>query len=218
MTGGAEHMNIWDEIYAGGGYGDFDPDEEVVELCKSLMPGRAIDVGAGEGRHSLWLASQGWRVDALDVSAVGLRSLASRAEERGLQVNCVVGSAAEHAYGDGAYRLVVSTGAALNFFKKSTGKEIIGSLLSALEPRGVLYLSVVTPDDPSNRRLRQEAVKVEGDSFFSERIGTWVTAYTMDDLRDCTRGCETLLACEKEIHDTHGTPHTHVMAYVAVRK
>ena len=212
------HRNVWDEIYSQGGYGDFEPDEEIVNLCESLQVGRALDVGAGEGRHSLWLAQQGWRVDALDVSAAGLESLAGRARERGLHINCIVGSAADHPYEKGTYGLVLSTGGALNFFKKTTGRAIIRSLTEALMPGGVLYLSVATPDDPGIRRHRQQAANVDDDSFFSEKTRTWITSYTVGDLKESARGIETLFACEKEIRDTHGRPHTHVMAHMAARK
>ena len=44
----------------------------VVELCQGLVPGKAIDLGGGEGRNSLWLAQQGWRVENIDFSRVAL--------------------------------------------------------------------------------------------------------------------------------------------------
>jgi SAM-dependent methyltransferase len=37
-----------------------------------MTPGRALDVGAGEGRHAIWLARRGWAVTALDFSKVGI--------------------------------------------------------------------------------------------------------------------------------------------------
>lgn len=51
-----------------------------------LAPGRAIDVAAGEGRNSIWLAGRGWDVTAVDFSEVGLdkgRALAARHEQDG---------------------------------------------------------------------------------------------------------------------------------------
>jgi LmbE family N-acetylglucosaminyl deacetylase/SAM-dependent methyltransferase len=56
-----------------------DADETLVELVSSLPPGTALDLGAGEGRNSLWLAGQGWEVVAVDASEVALRRLEAAA-------------------------------------------------------------------------------------------------------------------------------------------
>jgi len=42
-------------------------------------PGRAVDLGAGEGRHAIWLAGLGWNVEAVDFSEVGLAKGAANA-------------------------------------------------------------------------------------------------------------------------------------------
>ncbi len=53
----------------------------------------AVDLGAGEGRNALWLASLGWHVTALDFSAIGLATGAARAAELGLTVEWVTADA-----------------------------------------------------------------------------------------------------------------------------
>ena len=47
-------------------------------------PGRALDLGAGEGRTTLWLAERGWRVTAVDFSDVALERGRQRAEAIGV--------------------------------------------------------------------------------------------------------------------------------------
>ncbi|HEV3498627.1 MAG TPA: class I SAM-dependent methyltransferase [Actinomycetes bacterium] len=47
-------------------------------------PGRALDLGAGEGRTALWLAEHGWTVTAVDFSDVALDRARDRAEAAGL--------------------------------------------------------------------------------------------------------------------------------------
>ena len=42
------------------------PDRLLVELAEPPAPGRALDVGRGPGRNSLWLAVRRWQVTALD--------------------------------------------------------------------------------------------------------------------------------------------------------
>ena len=56
----------------------------VIELCEGLKPGTAIDVAGGEGRNTVWLAEQGWRVENVDISAVGLAKCNQFAIERGV--------------------------------------------------------------------------------------------------------------------------------------
>lgn len=60
------------------------PNPWVQEIAGALTPGRAIDLGAGPGRHSLWLAGRGWTVRAIDFSSVAVELGAAAAEERGL--------------------------------------------------------------------------------------------------------------------------------------
>ena len=67
-----------------------EPHEEVVATVAALEPGRALDVAAGEGRHSVWLAERGWDVTAIDFSAVGLAKGRIGAERRGLGIEWVV--------------------------------------------------------------------------------------------------------------------------------
>ncbi|UOY03554.1 class I SAM-dependent methyltransferase [Blastococcus sp. PRF04-17] len=62
----------WDERYAEAQQWSSAPNALVAELLEEVPPGDAVDLAAGEGRHALWLAGRGWRVTAVDFSAVGL--------------------------------------------------------------------------------------------------------------------------------------------------
>jgi SAM-dependent methyltransferase len=63
----------WDERYAASErVWSAEPNHWVVVLADQLVPGTALDLGAGEGRNALWLAGEGWRVTAVDFSAVAV--------------------------------------------------------------------------------------------------------------------------------------------------
>ena len=63
----------WDERYAERDrLWSIEPNRTVAEVVGPMSPGRALDLGAGEGRHALWLAERGWQVTAVDFSAVGI--------------------------------------------------------------------------------------------------------------------------------------------------
>lgn len=59
-----------------------------IELIKGLVPGTtALDMACGEGRNSIFLALQGFRVTALDISDVGIAKGKKRAEEIGVPID-----------------------------------------------------------------------------------------------------------------------------------
>lgn len=72
----------WDERYAAGGQDPRRPDPVLAVVLAHAPPaGRALDVACGRGRHAIALARRGYRVDAVDVSSVGLASARERAGE-----------------------------------------------------------------------------------------------------------------------------------------
>ena len=82
----------WDKRYLGGSYADRSwPSaylESLLRLNDSLPKGgRALDVACGRGRNSIFLAQNGFCVDAVDVSSVGLERARERAELLGVSVN-----------------------------------------------------------------------------------------------------------------------------------
>jgi thioredoxin reductase/SAM-dependent methyltransferase len=60
------------------------PNTVLVREVSGLEPGRALDLGSGEGGDAIWLARQGWRVTAVDISGVALERAARHAEEAGV--------------------------------------------------------------------------------------------------------------------------------------
>ncbi len=54
-----------------------------------LEPGTAIDLGAGEGRNAVWLATRGWTATAVDFSQVGLDKANQLAAEHGVEIATV---------------------------------------------------------------------------------------------------------------------------------
>ncbi|WP_068401915.1 class I SAM-dependent methyltransferase [Kribbia dieselivorans] len=55
----------------------------LADVAAGLTPGRALDLGCGEGGDAVWLAQQGWTVTGVDLSATAI--------ERGRQAAVEVG-------------------------------------------------------------------------------------------------------------------------------
>lgn len=98
MTDRSKGADHWDAKYRaaqqeGAAVWSVEPNRFVAAELADLPPGRGADLGAGEGRHALWLASRGWRMTAVDFSAVAIEAGSRRAVERGLDVSWVVADA-----------------------------------------------------------------------------------------------------------------------------
>ena len=88
MTAGLPGAQEWDSRYAGPDrVWSAAPNPWVAGTIGSWFTGRALDLGAGEGRHSVWLAALGWQVTAVDFSATGIERGRQGAEEVGVEVD-----------------------------------------------------------------------------------------------------------------------------------
>jgi thioredoxin reductase/SAM-dependent methyltransferase len=129
----------WDHRYAGSDRAwSGNPNGTLVHEVTGLAPGRALDVGAGEGADALWLAERGWKVTATDISGNALARVRAEAERRGLAVDLLRGDANDPApFGTGTFDLV-----SLQYgsFKRTPDRRGLRSLLAAVAPGGTLLV------------------------------------------------------------------------------
>jgi SAM-dependent methyltransferase len=81
-------QEFWDERYGSADrLWSGKPNPQLVAQVSDLPPGEALDAGCGEGADAIWLASTGWTVTGVDVSAVALDRAAAHAAAEGVRVN-----------------------------------------------------------------------------------------------------------------------------------
>jgi len=80
--------NKWDARYREGAYLErTHPTQLLADWLPRLPPGRAFDVACGAGRNALFLARNGYAVDAADISAIALERARHSAADLDLDVN-----------------------------------------------------------------------------------------------------------------------------------
>lgn len=123
----------WDERYRAGAYADREyPTPLLAEWEPRFGPGRALDVACGAGRNSIFLAAQGWQVDALDISPVGLATARQKAAEKNLEIRWIeadLGQDPASALPPGPYDVIVMV--------RYVNAALYPHLLGRLAPGGV---------------------------------------------------------------------------------
>jgi SAM-dependent methyltransferase len=131
----------WDERYSGT---EFEwttrPNQFVAAELADLPPGRALDLAAGEGRNTVWLAERGWRVTAVDFSRVGLEKGRKLSAARGVdeaRVDWVVADLRGYEPERDAFDLVL-----IAYFQVSPNVRaaVLARAAAALAPGGTLFI------------------------------------------------------------------------------
>lgn len=120
-----------DQIWSG------EPNGALVAEVTGLTPGRALDVGCGEGADAVWLSRQGWQVTALDVSGVALDRARAAAAAAGADVTWLHSGLVEADLPPGSFDLV---SAQYPVLFKTDDRTAERALLGAVAPGGMLLV------------------------------------------------------------------------------
>lgn len=110
-----------------------DPNGVLVTEAHALPPGRALDVGTGEGADAIWLAARGWRVTAMDISQVALTRAAKAAADARVEVDWTHADLLTAPPATGAYDLVSAQYLPI---PHQPGDAAVRGLLAAVAPGG----------------------------------------------------------------------------------
>jgi len=128
----------WDHRYSGSRMWSGNPNGTLVAEVAGMTPGRALDVGAGEGGDAVWLAEQGWQVTASDISQRALDHVAGAAAERNLEIEYLHADANSRApFEPGAFDLVSAQYASI---PRTPDGRAVQNLVAAVAPGGTLLV------------------------------------------------------------------------------
>ncbi len=148
-------MPTWDERFASGTYPeDPDPSPVLLDYLDEIPDGRALDVATGTGRNALALAADGYAVDAVDKSRVGLQQARETARERGVadRIRWIQADIPTYCFPTATYDLVT-----ISFYR---AVDRFPDIEAALAPGGYLFVehhlrsTAETPSGPSTDRYR----------------------------------------------------------------
>ena len=84
------------------------PNALLVETVNGKKTGRALDIGMGQGRNSIFLAQQGWKVTGFDIADEAINAALQEAEKSKVQIEAKVVPEEAFDYGVDQWDLVVN--------------------------------------------------------------------------------------------------------------
>lgn len=161
------------EFYANGPvpWDQPDPPPEVLALAPSLPPGRALDLGCGTGRASIYLARLGWQVDGVDFVPQAIETARQRAEAAGVSgATFHVGPVTALPQLSGPYDLALDVGCAHSFSVEEL-TAYHAELQRLVRPGGIYLLFAHLGESEEDRWLTEPALlRVFAAGFELERV------------------------------------------------
>ena len=127
------------------------PNGRLVAEVGDLTPGRALDVGSGEGADAIWLAQRGWTVTAIDISDVAVSRAREAAESAGVSVEWITGDALQAPLPARSFDLMSLQYPAL---PKAAGEPAVRALLETVRPGGLLLAVYHELDDEHREHMK----------------------------------------------------------------
>jgi SAM-dependent methyltransferase len=141
----SDGASMWDQRFSGDDYLFGREPNDYLRSKAPLLPagGAVLCVADGEGRNSVWLAQQGLKVQAFDISEVGVAKARLLASEAGVSVDCTVANCEQYQWAAQRHDGVVAV--FIQFADPEMRARLFANMVRALKPGGVLILQGYTP-------------------------------------------------------------------------
>ena len=139
---------IWDERFGAKEYAyGKEPNVFFKETLDTLIPGRILVPGAGEGRDVVYAATRNWQTDAIDTSIKGKEKALLLAKEFNTRINYEIMDAADYRARKQQYDAI-----GLSYFHLpvTVRAKFHHKLTESLKPGGILFLEAFNPKQLNN--------------------------------------------------------------------
>ena len=134
---------MWNERYSiKEYYYGLEPNDFLAGHYNEIPEGRVLEIGAGEGRNSVFLAKQGYEVTALDQSTVGLEKARKLAKDQGVEITTVEANLSEFEFDPDYWQGIIGIFCHLPVALR---KRVLRNCMHGLATGGVILLEAFTP-------------------------------------------------------------------------
>jgi cyclopropane fatty-acyl-phospholipid synthase-like methyltransferase len=200
------------ELYRGDDlYWGTSPSQLVKKFGELAPAGKALDLGMGEGRDALYIASLGFDVTGVELTDSGVVKCQKLAEQKGYRVRTICEDARDYKVAKNRYSLI----ACINLFQfmtKIEAQAIVTQVVGGLKRNGLFLCQAFTIDDPSFA-VRKKKSKEIAPGVFQDVADNTYSLYSYGELLKLCSGLRPIYYSEYDYYDTMmGPPHWHGVA------
>jgi SAM-dependent methyltransferase len=140
---------------------------QIAQLFKSRNVLRVLDLGSGSGRHTLYLAQEGFEVYGLDIAPSGLSTTIHKLAVEELTGHVILADILQLPYVDNFFDAIISV-RVIHHNRLAFIRQSIEEMRRVLKPKGLVWITVPVP-------------KGHGSKFGQEiEPGTWVPSHGIE--------------------------------------
>lgn len=177
--------NAWDKLFGEHGQYFTEPHEDmpaVVDRLKSMNADKVLDLGCGSGRHTVYLAQNGFSVHGLDGSPNGIEIARQLLAEESLSADFQLQNMTERLpYDDDFFDAVISI-QVIHHERIAAVKDVISEIHRVLKSAGLAFITV-----PELREQAIEFEEIESGTFVpldGQEAGLPHHYFTQEELRE----------------------------------
>ena len=179
-----------------------------------------LEIGAGQGRDSIFFSSLGHRVTAVESSETGSDTIRNRAKEKtGLVLKVITDDITGMRLESDEYDLVFAN-MSLQFMTRGQRVELMQRLRASVKKGGLIAIMQPTVEETAWKRLQHNrdyavgpcTLKFRGEVMNFAQLGEYRREFDKDHIIDYWEG-----AIEDEGHPGFEEPHTHHVVSVVAR-
>jgi cyclopropane fatty-acyl-phospholipid synthase-like methyltransferase len=196
------------------------PSPLVARFAGEMQKGPVLDIGFGNGKDSLFLASQGFKVTALSIDKKAAENLEKLKKEKGLKIEIKNQDIRQFSFSDNYYTAIIAMNT-LFFLSKNEFLSIIEKIKNSLKPGGVVIISSFTMYDQMFTKM-QQTIKESGEREFQDDKGNSWYFLALNELENLFHNFSILFSKEEQVQDKGHPgslePHTHTIARIVAKK